>query len=115
MSVQNVFGLLLLFVSKRLKRLSERLGTMDTGQVPTRLTTNKVLIWDVIEGPFRREDFDEDELFNEGIPDHLNFMLFVRIEDEGVIDTVNFWYDTEEEVYEVVKHFKSKIEPLEVT
>lgn len=91
------------------------LGTMGFGQVHPKLTTNRVLIWDVIEGPFSREDFDEDELFNEGIPDHLNFMLVARIEDDGVIDTVNFWYDTEDEVYEVVKHFKSKIEPLEVT
>lgn len=115
MRMQIVFGQLLLGVSKRLKSLSERLGTTDIGQVHTRLTTNRVLIWDVIGGPFNREDFDGDELFNEGIPDHLNFMLVVRIEDDGVIDTVNFWYDTEDEVYEVVKHFKSKIEPLEVT
>lgn len=30
------------------------------------------------------------------------------------MDTVNFWYDTEEDALEVVKYFKWHMEPLEI-
>ena len=53
-------------------------------------------------------------MLNEGLPDHLNFMLVVLIEDEGELEKVDFWYETEEEALEVVKYFKEKIEPLGV-
>ena len=118
MSVLNVFGRLLSSVCKSLSLLLQR---------PTKLATQKamrlansgqnevVLIWEVLEGPFSREDFDEYELLSEGLPNHLNFMLVVLIEDSGVVDKADFWYETEEEALEVVKYFKSKIEPLEVT
>lgn len=96
--------------------MSETLGKKDIGQVLTgEMNHNRLLIWGVIEGPFNREDFDEDELFNEGVPDHLNSMLVVRIEDDGVIYLADFWYETEDEALEVVKYFKANLEPLEVT
>ena len=76
---------------------------------------SRVLIWEVLEGPYLRDEFDEDDLHLEGIPTGLGAMLVVMVEEHGVIDTVNFWYETEEEALEVVKYFKSKIEPLEVT
>jgi hypothetical protein len=118
MSVQNVFGQLLLNVSKSLMRLSIYLGKMgmNTERTSTKDTepNSRILIWDVIDGPFNREEFDEYDLLNEGLPDHLNFMLVVLIEDEGELEKVDFWYETEEEALEVVKYFKEKIEPLGV-
>jgi len=113
MSVQNVFGLLLLNVGKKLLMLSERLGKKATGTDRIR-ATSQTFIWDVIDGPFSRDDFDEYDLLAEGIPPNLNSMLVVRIEEDGVMDTVNFWYDTEEDALEVVKYFKWHMEPLEI-
>jgi hypothetical protein len=59
--------------------------------------SSRVLIWDVIDGPYSREEFDEDILYEDGIPEDLNAMLVVKLEEDGKVGTVNFWYETEEE------------------
>jgi hypothetical protein len=88
---------------------------MTTKKLYTEPTTNKkVLVWEVLEGPYLRDEFDEDDLHEGGIPIGLDAMLVVMVEEDGVIDTVNFWYDTEEDALEVVKYFKVNIGPLEV-
>jgi hypothetical protein len=88
---------------------------MTTKHTYTKPTTNKkVLVWEVLEGPYLRDEFDEDDLHEGGIPIGLDAMLVVMVEEDGVIDTVNFWYDTEEDALEVVKFFKANIGPLEV-
>ena len=116
MSIQSVFGQLLLSVSERLRNLAARLGTKVTGQgYTTGGIGNRVLIWDVIDGPYSREEFDEDVLYEDGIPEDLNAMLVVKLEEDGKVGTVNFWYETEEEAMMVKQYFKSNIEPLEVT
>ena len=76
---------------------------------------SKVLVWEVLDGPYLRDEFDEDDLHLEGIPTNLGAMLVVMVEEHGGMDTVNFWYDTEEDALEVVKYFKVNIGPLEVT
>ncbi len=78
------------------------------------VSKSKVLVWEVLEGPYLRDEFDEDDLHEGGIPIGLDAMLVVMVEEGGVIDTVNFWYDTEEDALEVVKYFKVNIGPLEV-
>jgi len=78
------------------------------------MSKSKVLVWQVLEGPYLRDEFDEDDLHAGGIPIGLDAMLVVMVEEGGVIDTVNFWYDTEEDALEVVKYFKVNIGPLEV-
>lgn len=78
------------------------------------MSKSKVLVWEVLEGPYLRDEFDEDDLHAGGIPIGLDAMLVVMVEEDGVIDTVNFWYDTEEDALEVVKYFKVNIGPLEV-
>lgn len=78
------------------------------------VSKSKVLVWEVLEGPYLRDEFDEDDLHEGGIPIGLDAMLVVMVEEDGVIDTVNFWYDTEEDALEVVKYFKVNIGPLEV-
>ena len=109
--MQNVFGLLLLRSGERLKRLGERLGTKDTGKVPTK---TPLKIWGIMEGPFHRDDFPEDELDDLGISDDVEWMIVAKIEEDGKIGTVNFWYETFEEVDALVGYFKFNIEPLEV-
>lgn len=76
---------------------------------------SKVLIWEVLEGPYLRDEFDEDDLHLQGIPIGLGAVLVVMVEEHGGMDTVNFWYETEEDALEVVKYFKVNIGPLEVT
>lgn len=100
---------------KILSVIREVLLKMTTKHTYIKPTTNKkVLVWEVLEGPYLRDEFDEDDLHEGGIPIGLDAMLVVMIEEDGVIDTVNFWYDTEEDALEVVKYFKVNIGPLEV-
>lgn len=100
---------------KLLSVIREVLLKMTTKKLYTEPTTNKkVLVWEVLEGPYLRDEFDEDDLHEGGIPIGLDAMLVVMVEEDGVIATVNFWYDTEEDALEVVKYFKVNIGPLEV-
>lgn len=119
MKTVSVFGRLLLSVSERLKSLAELLGRMATGEGGTQgqpTTKGKeTLIWEVIEGPYHREAFDEDELLSIGVDDNLGCFLVVKLQEDGEVGVVNFWVETEEEAYEIVKHFKYNIEPLEVS
>jgi hypothetical protein len=119
MKIASVFGRLLLSVSERLKRLASRLGVTDTGKGSTLTGTIKdkdpVLIWDVLEGPYHREEFDDDELLSIGIDDNLEYFLVVKLQEDGAVGIVNFWVETAEEAYDIVEHFKTNIEPLEIT
>ena len=114
MSIRNAFGRLLLSVSGKLKRLAETLGVMDTGLEDTTEITSRVLIWDVLDGPFLRDDFDEDFLFEEGIEEDREFMIVVKMEEDGKIGRVNLWLKTEEEADSIMQHFKNSITPLEL-
>jgi hypothetical protein len=118
MKIASVFGRLLLSVSERLKRLASRLGVTDTGRDSTLTDTtrdNLVLIWDVVDGPYHREEFDDDELLSIGIDDNLEYFLVVKLQEDGAVGIVNFWVETAEEAYDIVEHFKTNIEPLEIT
>lgn len=87
---------------------------MDTGLEDTTKTASRVLIWDVIDGPFFRDEFDEDFLFEEGIEEDRELMIVVKLEEDGKIGRVNLWLRTEEEVDSIVQHFKNSITPLEL-
>jgi hypothetical protein len=137
MKIVSVFGRLLLSVSERLRRLASRLGVTDTGRDSTLIGTTRgkdpvligkrtfslvtgvykdpVLIWDVLEGPYHRDEFDDDELLSVGIDDNLEYFLVVKLQEDGAVGIVNFWVETAEEAYDIVEHFKTNIEPLEIT
>lgn len=76
--------------------------------------TPKTMIWGVVEGPFSREDFPEEELEEMGIPDDWNWMIVAKVSEDGKMGQVNLWYDTLDEAYEIVKYFTTNIEPLEL-
>lgn len=78
------------------------------------LADSKTLIWDVIDGPFHISEFDQQWLDEAGIEDDFEFMMVVKMEEDGVVGPVNFWYKTEEEAIAVKNYFKQNIEPLEV-
>jgi hypothetical protein len=53
-------------------------------------------------------------LKNTDIEENFNFMLVVKIEEDGKVGTANFWYETLDEALAVIKYFEQNIEPLEV-
>lgn len=109
---KTAFGQLLLNVSEKLRTLSEKFGTGVTGLVSTK--KSRVLIWDIIDGPYHRSEFQQSFLDENGIDEDSQYMLVVKLEEDGKIGQVNFWYETEEEVLAVKEYFLYNIEPLEV-
>lgn len=67
----------------------------------------KVLIWGVLDGPVRAEDVVGDN--EEGT---VGLILKISMNDE--VKNVEFWFDTFDQAYEIVKHFHKSIEPLEL-
>jgi hypothetical protein len=112
MSIRGVFGRLLWNVGEKLKSWSEQPTTEVTGTVKP--TAAKTLVWGVEEGPFGRDDLPEDELEEIGIPEDWNWMIVAKVSEGDKVGYVNLWYDTLDEAYAVVKHFKTSIEPLEL-
>jgi len=76
---------------------------------------NKVLIWGVVDGPYLRDDFPEDELYSAGIPEEAEAMLVCKVEEDGEVFLANYWYESMDEAYEVKKYFDVNMQPLEIT
>ena len=112
MKVRLVFGQLLFNVSERLKRWSLRLMNVDFGKEET--TDNKLLIWGILDGPFSRDDFPEEDLEEMGIPDNWNYMIVAHVQEGDKLGSMNLWYDTLDEAYNMTHYFKNNIEPLEI-
>lgn len=110
MKILDAFGQLLINVGEKLKRSHNETGTKATGQG---FTTGKTLIWGVIEGPIHVSEFDEDVY--DYIDDECQWMLICKVEEDGKLGLVNFWYPTEDDALAVKKYFSVHIEPLEIT
>lgn len=79
---------------------------MDMAKAET--PNQSVTIHSVIEGPFTPDDMEE---FWDG-PKGATCYLVVKLEhDEGVQD-VEWYFETLDEAYEWVKHFKVSIDPI---
>ena len=91
----------------------KRLLGKDPPETPA--VENKTLIWGIVEGPFLRDDFSEEELYSAGIPEEAEAMLVCKVEENGEVFLANYWYETMDEAYEVKKYFDVNIEPLEIT
>jgi len=115
MSIRSVFGRLLLSASEKLKKSAKSLGITDTGQgSTTENAKSKTLIWDVIDGPFHRDDFDQDILAEEDIDERYEYMVVIKMQEGDTLSQINFWLQSEEEVQDLIDHFKYNIEPLEL-
>jgi len=66
----------------------------------------KEKIWGVIEGPIRVEDPEEVE---EEV-----YMNLCKVEIKGKIEHVEYYFQNMDEAYDMVKHFTSSINPIEV-
>lgn len=110
MKILDAFGQLLINVGEKLKRSHNETGTKVTGQG---FTTGKTLIWGVIEGPIHVSEFDEDVY--DYIDDECQWMIICKVEEDGKLGLVNFWYPTEDAALAIKKYFSVHIEPLEIT
>ena len=75
-------------------------------------TSNQTKIWGVVDGPFRREDFPQEELNDPSIPEDAEAMVVAKVEENGKIGQVNLWVSSFNEAYEICKYFDDNIEPL---
>lgn len=80
----------------------------------TEVATTKTLIWDVVDGPFTREEFNEEDLREFGIDEDDNYCLVVKMEEDGKLGLVNLWFPEIEDANKLKDHFKYHIEPLEL-
>jgi len=84
------------------------------GKGPPESEQNKTYIWGVVDGPYLRDDFPEEELWNNGIPEEAEAMLVCKTEEGGEVFLANYWYGSMDEAYEVKKYFDVNMEPLEI-
>jgi len=71
------------------------------------LPKSKVKIWGVIEGPRNIKDFEPNL-------DSDIFMNLCKVEIDGKIENIEYYFDSFNDAYDMYKHFLSNIEPLEV-
>jgi len=63
-----------------------------------------IKIWDVISGPYPFDHPDFDDV-------HYNLC---KIEVDGKIDSMEYFFDTFNDAYEMVKYFQKNIDPIEI-
>jgi len=96
--MQNVFGQLFSKFKSIMKRDSK------TSTKPSSK------IWNVTDGPYQVNEVPGDIECPEGF----EWFLIGLIEEDGEIHEAYLWYETLDDAYEIVKHFKSSVYPLEL-
>ena len=94
--------------------LSKVMSWFKPNKVLAETTTTNTLIWDVVDGPFTREEFNEEDLKEFGIDEDDNYCLVVKMEEDGKLGLVNLWFPEIEDANKLKDHFKYHIEPLEL-
>lgn len=94
--------------------LSKVMSWFKPNKVIAETTATKTLIWDVVDGPFTREEFNEADLQEFGIDEDDNYCLVVKMEEDGKLGLVNLWFPEIEDANKLKDHFKYHIEPLEL-
>jgi hypothetical protein len=69
-----------------------------------------VKIWSIQHGPFHKSDLEDPS----NVPDDLEYFIVAKAEVGGEIEDLEFWFQTFDDVQVLVKHFQTKIEPIEV-
>jgi|TARA_R110000796_G_scaffold95171_3_gene200324 hypothetical protein len=63
-------------------------------------------IWGVIEGPFYAGDIEEDAKDM--------YINLCKVEIEGKIEHIEYYFQTRDDAYEMVKYFLTSIDPIEI-
>lgn len=65
-------------------------------------------IWGIIQGPVRAEDIPDCDYPDESVG------MVLKVSNGKDVFDAEFWFDSLDEAYEIVRHFQTKIEPLEL-
>lgn len=68
----------------------------------------KLMIWGVLEGPLYSQDVPESDFPDDSV------MLVMKVSRGKEVFDAEFWFDTYDEAYALVKHFDSSIKPIEI-
>jgi hypothetical protein len=109
MQQEKVIGFMSL-MKQMIRKLRHLFKPTQEPVEPTQTT-----IWGIIDGPYLREDFAEEELWKLQIPPDAEAMLVCKVEENGSVFLANYWYESLDEAYEIKKYFDVNIEPLEIT
>lgn len=71
---------------------------------------SSVKIWSILHGPFHVDELEDSS----EVPDDLEYFIVAKAEVDGEIQDMEFWFRSFEDVQVLVKHFQTKIEPIEV-
>ena len=69
-----------------------------------------IKIWDIVSGPISKEDSDDPDDY----PNNCDYMLVCKVELNGKIVDVDYWFEHLEDADAWIQHFKTSIEPLEI-
>ena len=69
-----------------------------------------VKIWGITEGPYSVDEMPDNEEYPEGS----EYFVVCKVELDGKIEEVNFWFEDLAQIHEWQKHFRTSIEPLEI-
>lgn len=69
----------------------------------------KLKVWKINHGPFHVDEVDDTN-----VPDGLEYMLVALVEYNGELSEQEFWFGSFEDAQVWIKHFQTKIEPIEV-
>ena len=98
------FGLWVLSVGTRIAKL----GLSISGLEPTDKEDDKISVYCILDGPYTQDDLEEHW---EG-PEEAEAYLLVKLEYQGEVQDVEWYFETTDEAYEWVKHFSRSIEPI---
>lgn len=87
----------------------KKIRTMFLKKDTPTLSPEKLKIWGVLQGPYKREEVEDPY-----VPKGLNFMLVCKVSYRDKVFDREFWFETLQEARVVVDHFKVSIEPMEL-
>ena len=100
------FGLWVLSIGMKIANLGFRLaGLRDEGEDEE---DDKISVYCILDGPYTQDDLEEHW---DG-PQEAEAYLLVKVEYQGEVQDVEWYFETTNEAYEWVKHFKKSIEPI---
>ena len=74
----------------------------------TQTPTNYTAIHNVVDGPYTQMDLG----YEWDGPQEAEAYLVVKLEYNGQIEDVEWYFNTLDDAYDMVKHFKGSIEPI---
>lgn len=90
---------------KLLKRMFQKRKVTDDLTEPV-----TIKVWNVTSGPYSRDEVNDPD-----VPEGAEWMLVCLIEIDGETLHKEYWFSSLEHATIWVDHFKTKIEPIEVS